>query len=201
MPIPSHVPPLRLFTREDQGSHWEHRFPAGTLREHALDPRVWGHVARKLRRFDTITALAEDGSFDIHLRVLAVDPQGMWAQTAILSERSCEGIPTLASDRGGFIIEYSGPQLWRIRRGEELIAEGLPTEAAAEALLARLRGSKPTEAVTEPEMGPDGLTVVFRGPRKFEIEDGAGNVVAEMLPTKEAAIAKLAEIKSKQAAA
>lgn len=202
MSIPTHVPPLRLFTREDQGSHWEHRFPAGTLREHVLDPRVWGHVARKLRRFDTITALAEDGSFDIQLRVLAVDPQGMWAQTAILRERACDAIPTLAADRGGFIIEYSGPQLWRIRRGEDLVAEGLPTEAAAEALLARLRGSKPTEAVAEleTEQGLDGYSLKFAGPHKWRILRH-GNLVEEMLPTKGAAEARLAEIRAESVAA
>lgn len=212
MSIPTHVPPMRIFERDARSTHWQYIFPPGTLREHVLDPRVWRHVAGpaerpKLKRFDTITALAEDGSFDIELRVLVVDPQGLWAQTAILHEREpSEPMAVAASypDKDGFTIEFSGPQLWRIRRGDDLVAEGFHDEPAAKAALARLKGSKPTEAPEAPEtegLGPDDYTVVFRGPRKFEIEDAAGNVVAEMLPTKEAALAKLAEIKAEKLAA
>jgi hypothetical protein len=58
----------------------------GVTAQHVVDPNFWVHLAEKLMMHDRIEVLAADGSFDMDLRVVALDPdpQKRWAKVRVL---------------------------------------------------------------------------------------------------------------------
>jgi hypothetical protein len=129
----------------------------GTTPSHVAAPDFWVHQAAKLKPFDRIEVVAADGSFDAELRVVAVDPRGLWAQVRVLRICTGEGVPLVSGktvadvavgsgpDKDGYLIEWGGPQRWRIIRGADPVAHGFPDEASAAAALAEIKAAKPAK--------------------------------------------------------
>lgn len=157
MDIPNNLLPSRL--RQGAGSaHGEYVIFAapGTTPAMVADPGYWLHLGNRLRVQDRISVIAEDGSFDMDIRVADVDPRGLYARVRVL--RLCDGagvavpgaepakppVPTQAGtpDRDGYIREQT-PKGWRVLRGSDLIVDGLPGEAAAVAAIEDARAGKP----------------------------------------------------------
>jgi len=142
MPIPSHLLPNKLAIR-DYATGWYSLFPPpGVTREHVVDPNYWVHIASRLKANDRIEVVAEDGSLDMDLRVIAVDPsvQKLWAQVRVLRSYEAEAVAEKpAVDTGGYRYEWAGPvHRWRVMFGDELVEHGHPDKAAAIDAAARL---------------------------------------------------------------
>lgn len=157
MPLPTNIPPVRLQRRDEAITEWYHRAPQGTTIEHVLDPDFWAHTAAQMRRTpnkgigDTVWVVAEDGSFDIEVLVVAVDPRGLWAQVRVLRAWQHEGKTQPAAltgpDKDGYVVEFSGPQRWRILdRSGEIVSKDHPDESAAREALANIKVAKGRKA-------------------------------------------------------
>ncbi len=153
MDIPNHLLPTRL----QLGNGYAHAdyflvtLP-GVEPAHVLDPGFWVHQAARLRLHDRIEVVAADGSFDLDLRVVAVDPHGHYARVRVLRAIDADGRAlaiesrdrTVAetADADGYVIQHDPVQQWRILRGRDLIERDLPSEAAAKARLAEVKGAR-----------------------------------------------------------
>ena len=129
----------------------------GVTPDHVVDPDFWVHVAARLRVMDRIEVVAADGSFDMELRVVAIDPRGLWAQVRPLS--IVEGKLAVAAsgqfpDKDGYTIEFSGVHRWRIIRAGEVVAKDFADQTAAAAALANIKAAKrsgdPAPAAAKP---------------------------------------------------
>jgi hypothetical protein len=128
----------------------------GTTPEHVVCPEYWIHLATRLKPDDTIEVLAQDGSFDMEVRVTSVDPRGLYAHVRVL--RFCDGngvkigegsavmppgLPPVGTpDRDGLTVERDA-RGWRVVQGRELIQGQLPSEEAANAVREAHRAGKP----------------------------------------------------------
>lgn len=151
--IPSQLLPTSMPTSHFGFARFDLVVPRGVLPEHVVNPDFWVHVASRLRVNARIEVTAEDGSFDMYLRVLAIDPRGLWAQVRVLDFVGPEGrevpgvgavpaIPESDIDPDGYKIEFAGPHKFRIVRGNDVIETHLPTKAAAYAKLAEIKAEK-----------------------------------------------------------
>jgi len=124
---------------------------AGITPAMVVDPDFWQHLAARFRVNDRLEIVAPD--FDMDVRVVAIDPRGLWAQMRVLRLCDASGIgvpgaehsPTSsiiagAPDQAGYIVEWGGPKhMWRIVRGSDLIDKGFPDKDAAHAKLTEIQ--------------------------------------------------------------
>jgi hypothetical protein len=147
--IPDHLVPTRITRAEVAKTN---RFLAvlpGTTREMVLEADFWVHLGSTLKLDDRIEVVAQDGSFDLDLRVVAIDPRGFWAQMRLLREWSAapgkkEPQPKTWPDAEGYRVEWGGPvHKWRIiDRAGQVVAKGHPTEAEGIAALDVIKREK-----------------------------------------------------------
>lgn len=160
MELPSHLLPTKLERAFDGFAlvHWLYRPERGATAEHIMDPDFWVHVTNVLKVNHVVSVVAMDGTLDADLRVVALDPRGMWAQMRLL-----RGWPTGAfadmdkpktampmaqgPDADGYLVEFGGPHRWRIMRATgakpELIAKDFPDQASALEALSNLKALRP----------------------------------------------------------
>lgn len=152
MEIPFNLLPARLQVATGF-AHGEYFVvaPIGATPENVADPDFWLHVAARLKLHDRIEVVAADGSFDMDVRVTAVDPRGHYAVVRVLrswaaDEKASNG-PAVRQmgtiDNDGFIVEEDPVHGWRVMRGGDIIARRLKDKAAAEAVRADARAGKP----------------------------------------------------------
>lgn len=151
MDLPTHLIPTSL-ERAGNGwalSHWFYRAPAGITADHVMDPNIWQHVTNKLKPDDRIEIVARDGSLDMEVRVIAIDPEGHWAQVRPLRVWQDDPMAPAVqvgpvADPEGYVIQRDPVQGYRILRGRDLVAKDFATENDARAALANLKaGRKP----------------------------------------------------------
>lgn len=151
MDIPNHLLPTRL--REANGfAHGDYFLEAapGVKAAHVVNPDFWLHLAARLKRNDRIEVVAQDNSFDMELRVVAVDPRGLYAQMRVLRYMGDDELVTIpasvvAADDDGYVIEQDRVHGWRVLRGGDLVAKNLPDKASAEAARDAHRAGKPVK--------------------------------------------------------
>jgi hypothetical protein len=119
----------------------------GVTPDHIVDPDFWVNWASTLKINDRIEVVAADGSFDMEVRVVALDPRGLWARVRPL--RIAEGkIPVSSSPTGqypdaeGYIVEFSDHHRWRIIRGNDIVARDFPDQASAIEALQQIKQTK-----------------------------------------------------------
>jgi hypothetical protein len=150
MDIPDHLLPLRIVRAEVARTTRHLAVLPGTTREMVLDPDYWVHLGSTLKVDDRIEVVAQDGTFDLDLRVVAVDPRGYWVQTRLLREwvetpgAKKEAAPKTWPDAEGYRIEWAGPvHKWRIiDRATKILGKGYPSEAEAGVALDAIRREK-----------------------------------------------------------
>lgn len=149
MPLPTHLMPVILRSVEYERAYYFWIAPSGVALTDVLDPNFWANVAPRLKLYDRIEVVAADRSFDVDLRVVAIDPRGYWAAVHML--RGPEDVAPVpapaqaAPDSSGYMIENDAVQGWRILNGRDLIAHGLASEDAAKAKLAEIKAPKPAK--------------------------------------------------------
>lgn len=149
MDLAAHLLPSRLGRAEHERGDYFHQPAPGVSLDQVLDPNYWVHLAERLRVNDLIEVVAPDHSFDLDLRVVAIDPYKHWAAVAPRAGRRRPATPLPAgpaANAQGYIIDNDPVQGWRILQGRDLIAHGFADEAAARAALADLKGPKPAKA-------------------------------------------------------
>lgn len=153
MEIPSNLLPVQLQRDEEATTRWFHLATRGTLVEHIKNPDYWQHTAARLLRTpnkglgDVIRVLAEDGSFDIDVTVLAVDPRGLWMQVREMrlweapADKPVEAPERADSD--GYTVEFAGPHKWRIvNSAGDVVAHGYPSKPDAQKALINIKAEK-----------------------------------------------------------
>lgn len=157
MSLPPNIPPVNIDRAETAITRWLIHALPGTKADHVMDPDYWVHLAGRLRRTpnkglgDEIRVLADDGSFDIEVTVVAIDPLGYWAQVRpvrVWERKVAEDVPAAQwPDKDGYRIDLSGPQKWRIIDAQNnIVAKGYPDETAAVEALANLKAAKVAKA-------------------------------------------------------
>lgn len=165
MDIPSHALPNRLQRSEYANTTYFVPVAPGVTPAQVIDPDFWQHCCAplgtrqrdKLRVNDRIEVVAQDGTFDMDLRVIAIDARGLWAQVRVLRYVGEEMIPVPGvtgaqqetrvadldvPDSDGYRVEFGGAHKFRIVRGNDVIETHLPTKAAAYAKLAEIKAEK-----------------------------------------------------------
>jgi hypothetical protein len=144
--IPLHLLPTKI-ARNDYGLT-RHFLPvnAGVTPEHVVDPDFWVHLSRGFKVFDEIAVVATDGTFDLDLRVVAIDPRGLWTQVRVLrlwEGKTADSAPAgQYPDKDGYTIEFAGPHRWRIVRGGDVVAKDFADQAAAVEALVNIKDAK-----------------------------------------------------------
>jgi hypothetical protein len=152
MDIPDHLAPTRIIRAEVARALRFLSVPPGTTKEMVLEADFWVHLGQTLKVDDRIEVVAQDGSFDLDLRVIAVDPRGFWAQMRLLREWPAKGEARPKAevaaktwpDAEGYRVEWGGPvHKWRIiDRAGQVVAKGHPAEPEAVAALDAIKRAK-----------------------------------------------------------
>ncbi len=165
MKIPEHLLPTQFHPFTRLITHRVIMVKPGTTPEMVLDPDFWVHGSLQtegyasgsiLKVWDRIEVLAEDGSFDLELRCVAIDARGYWAQMRLLNwwpkslrvKNEWLELPDKTSvqqraDPDGYVVEHAGAHKWRIvDRAKQIVDRGYPSEADAWAALAAIKAEK-----------------------------------------------------------
>lgn len=145
MEIPRNLLPTRIQSTQYERTEWLHEPQPGVTLDQVMDPNYWSHLAGRLKVRDRIEVLAADRSYDVDLRVIAIDPRGHWVQVALrgISEDVPRVVaaPGPSADPQGYVIDNDPVQGWRILQGRDLIAKGFGTEELAKEALANLKAA------------------------------------------------------------
>lgn len=149
MNIKNHLLPSTIRRSEHEISHWFLRVVPGVTPADVASPDFWAHLAARIGVDDRIEVVAQDGSFDADLRVIAIDGRKQWAQVRVLRgwpEASWEphklDVPVLAEAKD-YKYEFAGPHKFRIINATgDVVETHLPTKEAAIARIAALRAEK-----------------------------------------------------------
>lgn len=108
-PMPKHLPPLRFKQAEFERTIYLAIPEAGTAFDDVLKPSYWAHNAAKMKPFDHIEILAEDGSWWAHLLVISTGR--VEATVKVLNHQSFDVDVTGAvqEDFPGYEIRFAGP--------------------------------------------------------------------------------------------
>jgi hypothetical protein len=132
--------PTRMWPHGQKWAEYNEIIPAGTPLSAILCRDFWIHVQSYLRPFDVINCVAEDGSFDVSIRLLSRTPTEM--KFRVIREAKIDDASPIARDNPGerYLVQSGGRAGgWRIREKStgNLIADGLD-KASADAEKAKL---------------------------------------------------------------
>jgi hypothetical protein len=121
-----HVLPERFMTTaEFRRTTYSVVTEGGTTVDEILRPEYWSHVARKLKPYDKIEVLAEEGTFYLELLVLRVLTGAVVVK--LLNHAELESSPAAGDEDPDIEIKYSGPiKKYRVTRKSDgkVLAEG-----------------------------------------------------------------------------
>lgn len=145
--LPTRLLPTNIRRTETDITHWFHEATRGVTAEMAQHPDYWANVARKFKVNDRIEVVAQDGTFDLDLRVVAVDARYLWAQVRALRVfETKEPVERDDADPDGYRIEFAGAHKFRIiDRIGNVVEKYIPTREAAHERLAALKAEKAGE--------------------------------------------------------
>jgi hypothetical protein len=149
--IPDHLLPARIVRAEVARTTWFLPVVRGTTREMVLEPDFWVHLGGKLKVDDRVEVVAQDGTFELDLRVASVDARGFWVQMRLLGEwiepvaaGKKVAAPRPWPDAEGYRVEWGGPvHKWRIiDQAGQIVDKMLSSEAAAIDKLSEVKAEK-----------------------------------------------------------
>lgn len=106
----------RFESAEHQRNLWCAVPEAGTPFEAVLTPAYWAHISARLRPWDRIEVMPEDGSYFAEL--LVQDAGRLYAKVAMLRHLKLEMVEVRGEDGGAdYEIKWAGPvKKWRVMR-------------------------------------------------------------------------------------
>lgn len=149
LPDPHLIPTAALPREQSEFARYVFYAPPGVRPEHVVDPDFWQHRAGQFRVNDVVTAIADDGTFEIEMRVVSLDPRRLWAEMRVL--RAWEGKTRTKArtypDKDGYTVEFNKVHKWRIvDAAGHVVARDMPDEATAEETLAEVKAAKKAAA-------------------------------------------------------
>jgi hypothetical protein len=156
--IDNRLLPTRSLRSEYAHARHDISVKPGVTPAHCRNPDFWVHLAAKFRLHDVIEIIAEDGSFEMDLRVIARDSHEapLWVRVRPIRFCGADGIP-LPSDlpdapevdlsdedhEDGYKITFHGPHKFTIQdRFGNAVEERIATKALAREKLAEIRREK-----------------------------------------------------------
>jgi hypothetical protein len=136
--------PSRLWPKGQKWAEYNEIVPAGTPLSAVMSRDYWVHVENVLRPLDLITCVAEDGSFDVDIRLLSKTPTNMkfrLVREARIDEDAQPIKREVVSDK--YVVQSGGRAGgWRVaeKATGKLVADGLD-KAGAEAEKNRLEAA------------------------------------------------------------
>lgn len=119
---------------------WDVTIPEGVTLEEILIPVYWRQVARKMKFYDTIRAVAADRSFYVELLVEAVEPiKGAKLSVKYLFDPKAaqKGVAITSAAASDYEIRWAGFDKYRVKRLADnvVISKNHSTEAEARVAL------------------------------------------------------------------
>lgn len=131
----------RFKQAEYERTPWRASIEAGIGIDDVLRPEFWSHVAAKMKPYDIVEVVAEDGAYYAELLVLSCDR--LWAKVQVKTFMELNGPqvdPLLTSPlASGYKVEYKGPTLKHcvIRLSDnEIVQKEIARKADAEVWVA-----------------------------------------------------------------
>lgn len=121
----------RFKLTEHENNDWTVYPEKDTPLEAILEPGYWAHISAKLRPFDEIRVIAEDGSF--YARLLVQDAGRLYAKVAKIEyvELNKVDVEQASGAIAGYKIKWRGPhEKWSVLRGEDVLVSGKTKDAA-----------------------------------------------------------------------
>lgn len=146
MDIPENLKPLRAGVQVHAMAVHVVDVDAKVTPQMALDPNFWPHLVAKFHVGDEAVVRPKDRSWRLHADIVAIDPAGHWALLRPITLTEGSPLAKGADDDSGYRIDHDPVQKWRILNGRDLIAHGLPDEAAAVARLREIKAKKTARA-------------------------------------------------------
>jgi hypothetical protein len=136
--------PTRLWPKGQVWAEYNEIVPAGTSLQKVMSRDYWVNVEKQLRPLDVITCVAEDGTFDVDIRLISKTSTEL--KFRLIREAKIETYQPVSRDEDTdrYVVKSGGRAGgWTIREKATglLIAEGLD-KAAADAEKDRLEALK-----------------------------------------------------------
>lgn len=127
--------PTRMWPKGQKWAEYNEIVPHGTPMSAVLSREYWVHVENYLRPFDLISCVAEDGSFDIDIRLIRKTPTEMVFR--LVREAQIDGSAIGARDipNARYIVQppvRGKPGMWAVRERStgNVVADGLDKDTA-----------------------------------------------------------------------
>ena len=137
--LPQHALSRDFKAAENRRRSWLYIVPHGVTPSDMLEPDFWSHVSGQMTVYDEISAVAQDGSYDLDLRVTAVNRQGPGADVRVIrawfnDENAVKSSKPKMED---FAVDYTPGSKWRITRvkDKKIVREGIENKLEAEAYI------------------------------------------------------------------
>lgn len=132
--------PTRLWPHGQKWAEYNEMVPAGTPLSAVMTRDYWLHVHNQMRPLDIVNCVAEDGTFDVTLRLLFKTPTEM--KFRLIREAKIDKAEPITRDEATDrfrVVSGGRAGGWRVqeRSTGQIVADGLD-KAAAEAEKARL---------------------------------------------------------------
>ncbi len=125
------LPARRMVPAEGRFMVWDATLDHGTTREDLERTSFWKHNTTRVKPFDEIRAICEDGSFVAYLIVQAIGPKDMKVHVREFVEMDKIDPNALAIPQG-YKVDWGGRiAMWRARQGSDVLKEGFQTESEA----------------------------------------------------------------------
>lgn len=117
---------------EHENNDWTAYPETGTPFEALLDSSYWAHVSAKMKPFDEIRVIAEDGTY--YGRLLVQDAGRLYAKVAKLAFVELNKVDVVqgsAASLAGYEVKWRGPhEKWSVLRGKDVLVSGKSKDEA-----------------------------------------------------------------------
>jgi hypothetical protein len=127
--------PTRLWPKGQKWAEYNEIVPPGTPLSAILSREYWIHVQNQIRPFDTISCVAEDGSFDVDIRLIRKTPTEMVFR--VIRDAGIASADAITRDEATarYVVQppvRGKPGMWQVRERSSgiVVADGLDKDTA-----------------------------------------------------------------------
>lgn len=121
----------RFRSNEHENNYWTVYPEHGTPFEALLDPGYWAHVSAKMKPYDELRVIAEDGSY--YGKLLVQDAGKLYAKVAKLEYYDLNVVEVKQAGVAleGHEVKWRGPvDKWCVVRGKDVLVKGKTKDEA-----------------------------------------------------------------------